>query len=258
MIDTGPMVEERRRLLLAELSASGRVVAADAAERFGVSEDTIRRDLRQLAADGLVQRVRGGALPFVSNTTSFAERATETAGAGAVAPLAARAAEYLGASSGVIVLDSGVTNLRIAEALPSGAGLTVVTSSPAIGAAASNRGSRVVMLGGVVEPSVGAAVDAAATEALRSIQAAVSVLGACALHVEVGVTTLRPDEVEFKRAVVHAGAEVLVVAAAEKLATAAPFKVAPLEAVDVLVTEDAVSDAHASDLESHGIEVLRA
>ena len=50
----------------------------------------------------------------------------------------------------------------------------------------------------------------------------------------------------------------LVVAAAEKLATAAPFKVAPLEAVDVLVTEDAVSDAHASDLESHGIEVLRA
>src|ERR687889_1112728 len=72
----GPAVspEERRRLLLARLRGDGRLVAASLARELGTSEDTIRRDLREMAAAGLVQRVHGGALPTSPALEPFAER----------------------------------------------------------------------------------------------------------------------------------------------------------------------------------------
>lgn len=256
MSDDGYMVEERRRLLLAELGERRRVIAAEAAARFGVSEDTIRRDLRQLAAEGLVQRVRGGALPLAPATKPY--RARVHADLAPLASLASVVAHRLSSTGGVVVLDSGVTSLRVAESLEEDSDLTVVTSSPSIGAAASMRGIPVLMLGGFVDPTIGAAVDATATVALRGVRADTAVLGTCAVDPEIGVTTARPDEIEFKKAVVAAGTEVLVVATAEKLNTATPFRVAPTHAIDVVVTEALVDEGLTAAFSDAGVEVLRA
>src|SRR5829696_5232569 len=100
---------ERREAILDALSRDGKVVAARLVEELGVSEDTVRRDLRELAAHGLVKRVHGGAL--------------------------AQAALELLAPARVILLDGGTTNLELARRLPAGQECTVLTNSPPIAAA---------------------------------------------------------------------------------------------------------------------------
>ncbi len=252
-VEDSVMVEERRRLLVERVIDSGRVVAGQEARRFGVSEDTIRRDLRYLSSNGLVQRVRGGALPVAETPAPYQDRIADTTDESAL--LAHRAARYLSDSGGVIVLDGGVTNLLVAEALDPSASMTVVTSSPGIGAAATNRGIPTLMLGGMVDPTLGAAVDATATIALSRIHADKVVLGACAIHPDAGVSTTRSDEVEFKRAVVSAGGEGIIVATDEKLMTAAPYAVADSSAIDLLI---APADRDCIEFVDRGVEVLRA
>lgn len=235
---TGPvddsLVEERRRLLLDELVREGRVVAATAARRFGVSEDSIRRDLRHFDRLGLAQRVRGGAVPRATTATA-AERLA--APSGAQLACARAVAERLQVRGGVVVLDNGSTSVRIAEHLAPRDGLTVVTGNPAAAAAAWAAGVAVVLLGGVVDPGIGGALDATAVDALRGVRCDVAVLGVCAVAAGDGVVTDLAAEVGFKRALVAAAAEVWVVATTEKVGGRGAFVVAPPDAVDLLVTD---------------------
>lgn len=254
MGDESLLVSERRKELVRVVREEGRVLAVDAARKFGVSEDSIRRDLRALAADGLVQRVRGGALPAPASAP-IRERARSIPAA--TGPLAVAVADHVQEVGGLVVLDSGLTNLAIAQSLTS-AGLTLVTSSPAIAAAGSANGLSVVMLGGVVSVDIGASVDATAVEALRTIRADVAVLGTCAVDVVTGVSTARADEVAFKRAVVASGAELVLAATAGKLGTTAAFGVADPFEVSTLFTDSTASGQLVEGFEAVGIEVCRA
>lgn len=244
------LVEERRRQLLARLRTEGRLVASAEAERFAVSEDTIKRDLRHLASLGQLTRVRGGALPSSPSTEPYPQRTADPS----LSLMAQAVARRLVETGGVVVIDAGTSNLEVVRALPDGAELTVVTSAPAIADAASTRGIRVLMLGGVIEPAIGAAVGAAPTAALRGITADLAILGACAVHPTTGVTATRADEVEFKRAVIDAGAEVMVIAGSTKLGAVAPFHVAEVSTIDIIATD--ADDERLGQLTEAGLEVL--
>ena len=109
---------ERRQAILDALARDGKVVAARLVEELGVSEDTVRRDLRELAAQGLVQRVHGGAL------APAPQRAPSPAGARPGPrrrPRSPQAAVGLLARARVILLDGSTTNLELARRLPAGA-----------------------------------------------------------------------------------------------------------------------------------------
>ena len=253
MVDDNVMAEERRQLLLEKVRADGKVVAAEAAEEYGVSEDSIRRDLRALAAEGLVQRVHGGALPALP-TVSFATRAEECLPG--PSNISDAAAARISETSGLVLFDNGVTALRVAETLDPQAPITVATASPAIAAAASNRGLPVLSIGGMIAPEIGGAVDTTAVDTLRSLRADTVLLGACALHAEHGITADRPEEVPFKKALIAAASEVIVPAVAVKLGAVSPFAVGPASAVTTLIT-DAEPDAPAAKLLSDaGIEII--
>jgi DNA-binding transcriptional ArsR family regulator len=120
---------ERRRAILDALERDGKVVAARLVEQLGVSEDTVRRDLRELASHGLVQRVHGGALPPAPQPGSFEHR-RETFGAEKAA--LAEAAVGLLADADVVLLDGSTTNLELARRLPADRARTVLTNSPPI------------------------------------------------------------------------------------------------------------------------------
>jgi len=167
------MFEERRRLLMAQLRYEGHVVATEAADRFGGSKDTICRDLRELTAEELAQRVRRGALSLVDPPAPFGSR-VDDAQPTLVAP-AGTVAKRLSDTGDVVVSDYGVASLRIAEQPAADTDLTAVTSSPAIGSAAALGWVTVLMLGGVVDPAIGASVDAIAVGALADDRADVSV-----------------------------------------------------------------------------------
>ena len=106
---------QRRDWLLDRLRTDGRLVAKDLAVELGVSEDSVRRDLRELAAAGLCQRVYGGALPMSPAVADYATRQdVETDSKRRVAAAAAA----LVVPGSTVILDGGTTALAVAEALP--------------------------------------------------------------------------------------------------------------------------------------------
>src|ERR1700729_2455516 len=123
------LLDARHRLIRKRLASEGRVLAADLARDLGTSEDTIRRDLRELAALGACRRVYGGALSISPASGTFAERQTQDNDRKAAL---AREAAKLAAPGQIVFLDAGSTNLAIAWAPPHGAQMTLVTKSPAI------------------------------------------------------------------------------------------------------------------------------
>src|SRR4051812_30040112 len=171
--------EERRRSILATLARDGKVVAARLVAELGVSEDTIRRDLRDLAAQGLVQRVHGGALPPPPAHASFARR--QETSADAKGALAEAAVALLGGAQ-TILLDGSTTNLEVARRLPADRRCTVLTNSPPIAAAlAEHPSAEVVVIGGRLVKEAQVAIGAVAVEFVRSLRVDACVLGICAL-----------------------------------------------------------------------------
>lgn len=233
---------ERLDLIASRLEATGKVIAADLAHELDVSEDTIRRDLRDLSARGLCQRVYGGALRTAAFSGTLAERAGRSVEAKAA--LARAAIEWIGRGASVF-LDAASTNLAIAEALPKDFGLTCITNAPQIAAALTLRGDcDVVAIGGLINREVGAAIGAEAMNAARNLRPDICFLGACGVDPRAGVTAIHADDAAFKRIIAEASAMTIVPVTTTKLMTAAPFRVTGLaNCTAILVEHDAPDEA---------------
>jgi DeoR/GlpR family transcriptional regulator of sugar metabolism len=246
---------ERRQAILAVLARDGKVVAARLVDELGVSEDTIRRDLRELAAHGLVQRVHGGALPPAPQSGSFADR-RRTAPQAKVA--LADAAVRLLAGARVVLLDGSTTNLELARRLPADRSCTVLTNSPPIAATlADHPAVEVVVIGGRLDKSAQVTVGAVAVDFIRSLRADACVLGVCALHPEVGLSTDDLEEAHVKRAMVAASADVIALATADKLRAASPYLVAPVAELTHLVSDADAPDELVDPYRRLGVGVTR-
>lgn len=252
---TAMLSEERRRRILALLQQEGKVVASELSTALNVSEDTVRRDLRELAEGGLLQRVHGGALPRSPAAGSYAVRERQAPEAKeAIAQAAARLAR----AGQVILFDGGTTMVQVARRLPLDLRATVITNSaPVAMALAQHADIEVVMLGGRFFKDSLVTVGAATVEALRMVRADLCMLGVCSVHPEVGISALDYEEAQVKRAMIVEAAEVVAVASAEKLGTAAPYIVAPLKELTHLVTERDVPDEVLAPYRALGITIVQ-
>ena len=249
---------ERKRLILETAGQDGRVIASELSRRFNVSEDTIRRDLRELAAEGLLHRVHGGALPLPKPpvSVSFASRAAQSHEAKAVI---ARAAAALVRNGQVIAVDGGTTPLEVAQQFPPDLRATVVTHSlPVLEALAARPGIELISIGGRVFGEALVTIGPVAVDAYRSLRPDVCFFGVAGIDVEAGVTALNQDEALVKRAMLEGAAQVVAVAAADKLGTAGPFAVAPISRVSHLVTDRSAPDHLLQPFRAAGIEVVTA
>lgn len=247
---------ERRQAILDALERDGKVVAARLVRELGVSEDTVRRDLRELAAHGLVQRVHGGALLPAPQPGSFIHR-RETCSAEKAA--LAEAAAVLLNGAHVVLLDGSTTNLELARRLPPDQPRTVLTNSPPIAAAlAEHPTAEVVMIGGRLDKRAQVTTGAATVDFIRSVRADACVLGVCALHPEAGLSTDDLEEAQVKRAMVDAAADVIALATSDKLRAGSAYSVAPVAELTHLVAEAAASDELLDPYRALGVDVTRA
>jgi DeoR/GlpR family transcriptional regulator of sugar metabolism len=250
------LAAQRREFLLARLARDRRVVAKDVAAELGVSEDSVRRDLRDLAAAGLCQRVYGGALPASPAAADYAtRRRVEVDSKQRVATAAAALVE----PGGTVLLDGGTTALAVARALPADLRATVVTHSPTVAVAlAEHPGVDIHLLGGRLFRHSMVTCGAAAVEAARAVYADVFLLGVTGVHPDAGLTTGDADEAAMKRALARRSAETYVLASAEKIGAASPFTVMPLSAVAGIVTDAAPDDDTMRRLAESGVPVIGA
>lgn len=225
-------------------------------QALGVSEDTLRRDLRDLAAAGKLQRVHGGALlrsPAVGSVAEREHQATQPKQA-----LAAATARLI-QDGQVILMDGGSTNLQVARSLPRTLKATVATTSPAIALALLPYPQvEVILLGGRLDKETETAVGIATAEALHGVHADVCLLGVCSLDVEIGISAANGEEALIKRLMIAQSAEAIAAVVADKLGTAMPYVVAPARELTHLVTEHFVPDVVAAAYEKLGITVIRA
>ncbi len=234
------LVAERRELLLRRLRADGKLIARDLAAEFGLSEDSVRRDLRDLAAAGLCQRVYGGAVPVSAAIADY--RSREIIEPESKQRVARRAVDLIRQGDRVI-LDGGTTTLAVARSLPPDLAATVVTHSPTIAAALVDHPTiEILLLGGRIYKHSAVACGAATVEAAQAISADLFLLGVTGVHPEHGLTTGDPEEAAMKRALAARAADTYVLASAEKLGAVSPYKVLDLHAVSGIVTDAADGD----------------
>lgn len=229
------LAAQRRDLLLDRLRTQGRLVAKDLAAELGISEDSVRRDLRDLAAAGLCQRVYGGALPVSPAIADYATR--QRVALDSKSRVAAVAATLIAPGS-TVILDGGTTALAVVAALPRDVAVTVVTHSPTIAVALVDHPvAEVYLLGGRLFKHSVVTCGAAAAEAANGITADVFLLGVTGVHPQAGLTTGDPDEAAMKRTLSRRAADTWVLASAEKIGTASPFAVLPLSQVTGIITD---------------------
>lgn len=248
-------VSERQALIFAELQAKGRVLAQELAQTFGVSEDTVRRDLREMAARGECERVYGGALLGNGQTVPLKTRMTELTDRKTAL---AKTACTLLTEGTVVFIDAGSTNLAIARHIPKGASLTVVTNTPAIAAELAGRADiKLIMIGGMVDPAVGAAIDATALKQLEQIRPDLCVLGACGVTLDGGLAADIYEDAVFKRLACAASVRTLVAITTEKLGLKAAFHVRDFAPPLTLVLEENADEDFAAALIAQGIDIHR-
>jgi DeoR family fructose operon transcriptional repressor len=252
--------EERQHAIAVLVGERGRVSVTALAEEFGVTTETVRRDLAVLERAGRLRRVHGGAVPTGSLALAEPGLAERTgARAEQKRKIAAAALDLLPGADGSILIDGGTTTAALVDLLPPDRRLLAVTHCVPVAARLSaTPGVSLHLLGGRVRGVTQCAVGEHAVRALADLRVDVAFLGANGITPGHGFTT--PDEAEgsVKRAMVRAGQRVVVLADSAKLGREHLVRFAAPEDVDVLVTDSAADARTVAALEDAGIEVVVA
>ncbi|UVY85616.1 DeoR/GlpR family DNA-binding transcription regulator [Brachybacterium sp. NBEC-018] len=249
---------QRHRAILDALAAEGRVAVSDLAERFEVTTETVRRDLDQLDRRGVLARVHGGAIPraaAVLEPDLASRRGTRTdlkeriaAAAATLLPLDPEAA---------VQLDAGTSTLALVPHLSERTGAVVTHALDVAQALLALDGPPVHLLPGRLRPGTGAAVGAATVDAIRALRPEVAFLGCNGFDAE-GLYTPDPSEGAVKTALLQQAGRRVVLADSSKAGARRLVRIADLEEIDVIVTDDGLAPALRGELEATGVEVVIA
>lgn len=226
--------EARQHALRTRLERGVPIALSAAATEFGVSIDSVRRDLRALEAQGFARCVRGGAMPVSRPAGAALARA---AASGAAHEALAAAALPLIEDGMALLLDGGSTILALAQALPPLPNSLVVTPAPAVALACLAVGINTQLVGGRLSRLGAICVGHGAVEGMSGVAADLAFLGACSLDAGFGLGADDLDEAHVKRAMVSASHRTVVVAGGSKLGRRARHRVAGCDALDVLITD---------------------
>jgi len=250
------LTSQRKKLILEQLATDGQVVAKRLSEVFEVSEDTIRRDLRELAGEGLLQRVHGGALPASSAIAPYAQRTLiETRGKRDIAQTAAT----MILPGQIVVIDGGTTSAELIRCLPLTLAATVVTHSPSVALGLIDHPLiEVIIIGGRLYKHSIVAVGAAAVEAISHIRADIYFMGVTGAHPTAGLSTGDMEEAYIKRALSACAAETVVLASSDKINAASRFAIGEITLAHTIIVERDTDVALTRPFEQAGVTIVRA
>jgi DeoR/GlpR family transcriptional regulator of sugar metabolism len=227
-------VEERQALLLELLRTRGKVRVEDASAWFGVSPDTIRRDLNRLVRAGIVTRTHGGALIRAKPAKTVAEDGTGSVPKSTIGKTAASLVK----ENSLVLFDSGSTSLEVAKNVPAGLSFIAVTNNLAVAETLGRRpGTTVIIASGRILKNSMSIVGAEVLRFLRSVHADLCFLGACSIGLEFGVGAIEADELPIKQQMIESSAKVIALASKEKFSAPAALSVCPLSAVHTIITD---------------------
>lgn len=247
--------EERWREILGMLAEHGRIRVGMLAGRLNVSEATVRRDLEAMQAQGLLQRTHGGAM--LPRPTAFEISFDESQGRALTEKRAIglRAARLVGEGDSIII-ESGSTTLELARCLGEFHRLTVLTNSLAICKELSTHdGIEVMVLGGTLRRQSASLVGPWVSDLLRNVRVDKAFLGANGISAEFGISAPNVFTAETRKAMIAAARSCIALADHSKLGIESLYRVAPVNALDVLVTDAGASHELVDPIRECGIDV---
>jgi DeoR/GlpR family transcriptional regulator of sugar metabolism len=255
-----PTAQQRRSVILAELANRQSVRTVDLSQRFGVSEVLIRRDLQHLHAQGLLKRVRGGAvaLPNAGAPTPWESRRIphleekERIG---------RAAAELIGEGDRLIFDSGTTPLQVARQIPghllTNGRLTVITLAlPIVHELGPWKSVHLILLGGVYLPEYQVVVGPQTTQLIKGLHADKMFVGTDGITLSHGVTTSNVLEAEVDRELIKAASQIIVVSDSSKIGRIGLATVAQMNEIHVLVTDKAAPPDFVAEVRNLGVQVI--
>jgi DeoR family transcriptional regulator of aga operon len=253
------MILQRRAQIAALVRQDGAARVGDLAERFQVSEVTIRNDLMQLEKQGQLVRDRGGALRLNHQREITSLLAVEKRSHLRLPEKQriARAAAQLVNPGDTILMDAGTTVVEMTPHLAAIAPLTVVTNALNVALEiATKTEARVILLGGTFSRESSSTLGSLAEHALTELVVQKAFLGTQAFDLEHGFTDTTLEIAQVKRAMIRAARRVILLTDSSKLGHSGFIKVAPLSAVQTVITDDALPATARDALEALGVEVL--
>jgi DeoR/GlpR family transcriptional regulator of sugar metabolism len=249
------LAQQRHELILRSLRADGPAAVRALAERLGVSQATVRRDLVQLDREGRLTRVYGGAVSAGDPDQPFAEVATVRVPEKDA--IVARCAELI-KDGDTLLLDIGTTAHRLAQTLH-GRALTVITSNLAVyEVLADDPDIQLIVLGGVVRRSYRSLVGFLTEDALRQVHADKLFLSTSGVRPDGQVMDTTIVEVSIKRAMIAASDQIILLADATKFPGTGVARVCGPEDLDVVVTTAGANPTTCAALRDAGAEVIEA
>ncbi|ODN70530.1 DeoR/GlpR family DNA-binding transcription regulator [Methylobrevis pamukkalensis] len=248
---------KRHSEILRILHETGTATVADLAERLAVSLETIRRDVKPLALEGLIVKMHGAvSLPERPGEVPFERRMRDHAEAKRA--IARRLADLV-ADGDTLMLDTGTTTSFVARALLAKHDLTVITNSSDIARTlATVNGNRVYMAGGELRADNGAAFGTAAVEFVRRFSVRHAIITIAAIDSEAGAMDFDYEEAEFAREVLKRGENRIIVTDSSKFGRTALVRVCGLDEIDAVVTEAPPAPDLAAVFKDNGVSVLLA
>ena len=246
--------KERQAYILHQVNLHNKVLSSSLCAEMNVSEDTIRRDLQDLADEGKVIKVHGGALSHSFNSTSFpsdhvySHQEKKIIGQKAVSLI----------QDGMFVLTSGGTTIvEMARLLPRGLKATFISGSiPVVLEYMYHPSVEVVVIGDKVSKNSKLTFGGEAIAKIRQIKSDLCFLGVNAIDIHHGMTDNDWDVVQIKQAMVESTKKVVCLSIAEKINSVQPLLVCGLKKIDILITELPPDHPMLQPYREAGIEVM--
>lgn len=255
-------VDERKNDILAQLEQDNKVYVTELGQKFNVSEVTIRKDLKELEERGLLKRVHGGAERIRHGRVAVESTYSELIEQHIDEKLAiGKKALEVVESGDALLFDGSTTTLQLAKELAASqtTGLTIITPSLEIARTLCVRDDfQVIITGGIIRPSLATCMGPIATDTLHGLHADKGFIGLNGIDATVGLTTQNLLECEIKRTIIESSTRSFVLADSSKFNNVALGVIAPVNAVDFVITDENAPSSLVGRLEEQGIEVIVA
>jgi DeoR/GlpR family transcriptional regulator of sugar metabolism len=246
--------EERLQIIINTLEKDTKVRLNELSTLLNVSEDTVRRDIKELDMQGLLRAVRGGAISHSPIPQHYRDREKYNQQHKQV--IANKALAFL-KDGQVVFFDGGTSVVALAAALPKDLKITIITNSfPVANILEDHPNAEVIFAGGRLHKTAFTTMGQETIDTFRKVRADVCILGICSLHNSMGITSIIYEDAQLNNVMINQAQKTIALSALEKINTVEPYYVCPVTDVDVIITETDPDNAILEPYKHLGIEIV--